>query len=165
MQVLSGHPLDTLKVRLQTQSVTNPQFTGMLDCARKTVEREGVKGLFKGMSSPLIGVSAINAVLFLNYGFAKRALGGDERLLTLNEIALAGTVTGLAVAFVESPFDLFKAKMQVQYSSSGGQARYKNAPDVARQLAAQYGLRGLYQGLGATILRNLPGNAAYFYFY
>lgn len=42
LQVLSGHPLDTLKVRLQTQSAGGPQFTGMMDCFSKTVASEGV---------------------------------------------------------------------------------------------------------------------------
>jgi len=39
--VLVGHPLDTLKVRLQTQSVTNPVYSGMVDCAKKTIAGEG----------------------------------------------------------------------------------------------------------------------------
>ncbi len=42
-QVLSGHPLDTLKVRLQTSgSPGAPVFNGMMDCARKTIKAEGV---------------------------------------------------------------------------------------------------------------------------
>jgi hypothetical protein len=42
LQVVSGHPLDTLKVRLQTQAAGGPQFNGMMDCLRKTVASEGV---------------------------------------------------------------------------------------------------------------------------
>jgi len=40
-----GHPLDTIKVRLQTMTVTPgqaPPYSGALDCARKTIAREGV---------------------------------------------------------------------------------------------------------------------------
>ena len=37
----TGHPLDTIKVRLQTQSSVNPEFSGMGDCIRKTIAREG----------------------------------------------------------------------------------------------------------------------------
>lgn len=43
-QVVAGHPLDTIKVRLQTQ-VLGPDgkfpFAGMRDCARQTFHKEG----------------------------------------------------------------------------------------------------------------------------
>ncbi len=42
--VLVGHPLDTIKVRLQTQPKVgpgeSPLFSGTLDCALKTVRNE-----------------------------------------------------------------------------------------------------------------------------
>lgn len=45
------HPFDTVKVRLQTSS----NYTGMVDCVSKTVKKEGVRGLYKGMSAPIAG--------------------------------------------------------------------------------------------------------------
>ncbi len=50
--------------------------------------------------------------------------------------------------------------MQVQYSAVG--AQYKNSFDCARQLIKNYGIRGMYQGITPTLLRNIPANAAYF---
>jgi ornithine carrier protein len=41
------YPFDTVKVRLQTQSVENPLFQGPMDCLKTTVKEEGFKGLFK----------------------------------------------------------------------------------------------------------------------
>ncbi len=42
--VLVGHPLDTIKVRLQTQPKVgpgeSPLFTGTVDCAMKTIRNE-----------------------------------------------------------------------------------------------------------------------------
>lgn len=38
---------DTIKVRLQTQSVTNPVYSGAFDCLKKTLQWEGVGGLYK----------------------------------------------------------------------------------------------------------------------
>lgn len=40
------YPFDTVKVRLQTQSVETPLFKGPMDCLRTTVQQEGFKGLF-----------------------------------------------------------------------------------------------------------------------
>lgn len=44
--VMAGHPLDLIKVRLQTMKTVPgqlPPYTGTLDCARKTIAREGVR--------------------------------------------------------------------------------------------------------------------------
>lgn len=51
---------DTLKVRLQTSS--DRRFKGPLDCVLQTVQKEGVKGLYKGMSLPLVGAMLIDSV-------------------------------------------------------------------------------------------------------
>lgn len=47
--VLVGHPFDTLKVRLQTQPLHNPVYSGVVDCFVKTLKWEGVGGLYKGL--------------------------------------------------------------------------------------------------------------------
>jgi len=48
-----GHPFDTIKVRLQTSD--NAQFKGPLDCVLQTVRKEGLAGLYKGATPPLVG--------------------------------------------------------------------------------------------------------------
>jgi solute carrier family 25 carnitine/acylcarnitine transporter 20/29 len=59
-------------------------------------------GLYKGVQSPLVGVSALNAVVFFAYGQAKRILGGgvSDDKLTLSQITAAGAFAGFAVSFV-----------------------------------------------------------------
>lgn len=74
--VVVGHPLDTIKVRLQTMPKPapgeKPMYTGTWDVARKTISREGPLGLYKGMAAPLTGVSPMFAVCFLGYGLGKK---------------------------------------------------------------------------------------------
>jgi hypothetical protein len=44
-QVLVGHPLDTIKVRIQTMEVLPgqpPPYKGMVDCASQIMKKEGV---------------------------------------------------------------------------------------------------------------------------
>ncbi|KAF2074808.1 hypothetical protein CYY_003872 [Polysphondylium violaceum] len=159
-QVISGHPLDTIKVRLQTQSVTNPVYSGAMDCLRKTVAQEGALGLYKGVASPLVGLSIMNSVMFLSYGQAKNLiLGSDKnRELSVAELTLAGCMAGLSIAFVDSPVDLFKSQMQVQTDKS----TYNGIMDCASKIWKQRGIPGVFQGLGATLLRDIPANGAYF---
>ena len=51
--VVVGHPFDTTKTRLQT----SPRgfYSGPLDCVRKTLSAEGLRGFYAGMLSPLVG--------------------------------------------------------------------------------------------------------------
>lgn len=48
-----GHPFDTIKVRLQTTD--NARFRGPVDCLMQTLRKEGVKGIYKGATPPLVG--------------------------------------------------------------------------------------------------------------
>lgn len=49
--VATGHPFDTIKVRIQTMPRPahgeQPLYTGPLDCLRKTVQKEGFFTLYK----------------------------------------------------------------------------------------------------------------------
>jgi solute carrier family 25 carnitine/acylcarnitine transporter 20/29 len=160
-QVLSGHPLDTVKVRLQTQ--TSLIYTGTIDCLSKTIKEEGFKGLYKGVQSPLVGLAVMNSVMFLAYGQAKDYIQKDKtKPLTLAQYAQAGAFAGICISFVECPIDLFKSQMQVQY---GAGQKYSGIADCAKQIVGKHGIKGAYQGLMPTFLRDVPSNASYFVFY
>lgn len=51
--VLTGHPFDTTKTRLQT--APEGFYGGTVDCIRKTLKWEGVQGFYTGIQSPLAG--------------------------------------------------------------------------------------------------------------
>lgn len=80
---LLEHPFDSIKVRLQTST----SFQGVWDCVGKTVRKEGVQGLYKGLSVPLMGSVAENAVIFASYRFYQNtiqtALGVDKLTFVL----------------------------------------------------------------------------------
>lgn len=41
IEICIMHPLDVVKTRFQVQSGTNPQYTSILDCFKKTIQSEG----------------------------------------------------------------------------------------------------------------------------
>jgi hypothetical protein len=50
--VVVGHPLDTAKVILQTQTTApgqTPQFSGAFDCLKKTFQRGGIQAIYRGV--------------------------------------------------------------------------------------------------------------------
>eukprot|EP00013_Stygamoeba_regulata_P014959 CAMPEP_0177678090 /NCGR_PEP_ID=MMETSP0447-20121125/28813_1 /TAXON_ID=0 /ORGANISM="Stygamoeba regulata, Strain BSH-02190019" /LENGTH=297 /DNA_ID=CAMNT_0019187049 /DNA_START=71 /DNA_END=961 /DNA_ORIENTATION=+ len=170
-QVFVGHPLDTVKVRMQ-----NGGFSSISQCLAQTARHEGLYGFYKGATSPLAGVVAYSATLFLAYGqsryWVSRLWGQSpdtaDGQLSIAQLLVAGAVTGMFAGLVESPIDLLKAKLQMQYSHSGGTSsgkptQYRGTFDCARTLLrSEGGLRNLYQGFDATLTRNLFGSAIYF---
>ncbi|RDD47349.1 Mitochondrial substrate carrier family protein G [Trichoplax sp. H2] len=164
---LIGHPFDTLKVRLQTQSVANPVYVGLRDCFIKTLRWEGIAGLYKGVGSPLVGQMFFRATLFTTYfqsqEFFKRNKDNHTRL-NGSEYFRCGMYTGFIVSFIEGPIDLFKSKMQTEIMKvkQGQPASYRNVFHCASVISQKYGIRGIYQALPAVCLRNIPSNAFYF---
>eukprot|EP01089_Gocevia_fonbrunei_P020014 TRINITY_DN728_c0_g1_i2.p1 TRINITY_DN728_c0_g1~~TRINITY_DN728_c0_g1_i2.p1 ORF type:complete len:293 (-),score=70.07 TRINITY_DN728_c0_g1_i2:18-896(-) len=156
--VLAGHPLDTLKVRLQTSGQDGgPKFNGLMDACTKTLKNEGIGGFYKGIASPLVGVAAMNATLFWAWNVSRNLVKtSEDEVLSIPKLFVAGFMTGFAVSFVESPVDLIKSKMQIQYTKGG------STLSCALGILKDYGIRGLYQGFGSTLLRNIPANASYF---
>lgn len=53
--VIVGHPLDTVKVCLQTQDAKNPRYKNTFHCLQSIFAKEGVRGIYKGVTSPLMG--------------------------------------------------------------------------------------------------------------
>ncbi|KAH0492323.1 hypothetical protein TgHK011_007281 [Trichoderma gracile] len=67
-----GHPFDTVKVRLQTTQAS--RFSGPLQCVLQTVRHEGVTGLYKGATPPLVGWMFMDSVMLGSLNVYRRVL-------------------------------------------------------------------------------------------
>jgi solute carrier family 25 carnitine/acylcarnitine transporter 20/29 len=103
-------------------------YKNTLDILKQTVRKEGVLALYKGeketmlelinqewsvaqkrrmagaepQASPLIGIAAVNSLLFTAYG-ASRRLVSPYPDLTVPQVALAGSMAGAVNAVLASP--------------------------------------------------------------
>ncbi|KAG0314886.1 hypothetical protein BGZ99_007788 [Dissophora globulifera] len=153
-----GHPWDTVKVRLQSKELAR-KYSGTWNCFSTILKQEKVKGLYKGMASPMVGVALVNALLFGVYGFfmdIQMANPNDDP--TLLQIYLAGTGSGIVNSFISCPMELSKIRLQNQDQAivskgSAGGTFYKGPMDCFKQTFRQGGIRACYRGLWTTILR------------
>ncbi|XP_007088546.1 mitochondrial carnitine/acylcarnitine carrier protein [Panthera pardus] len=166
--VFVGHPLDTVKVRLQTQPPSlpgqPPMYSGTFDCFRKTLVREGITGLYRGMAAPIIGVTPMFAVCFFGFGLGKKLQQKcPEDVLSYPQIFAAGMLSGVFTTGIMTPGERIKCLLQIQASS--GETKYTGALDCAKKLYQESGIRGIYKGTVLTLMRDVPASGMYFMTY
>ncbi|KAG2202302.1 mitochondrial carrier domain-containing protein [Mucor mucedo] len=165
--VLVGQPFDLVKVRLQTSEGV---YKNTADCFKQIVKKDGLTGLYRGMATPLASITPIFAVSFWSYDLGKKLVYGlrtdktnTSKQLTLAEITIAGAFSAVPTTLFMAPSERVKVLMQIQ--GQGGEQKYKGPLDVVRQLYKEGGVRSIWRGTGATLLRDSPGSAAYFVAY
>ncbi|XP_073324111.1 mitochondrial carnitine/acylcarnitine carrier protein isoform X2 [Pagrus major] len=163
--VFAGHPLDTIKVRLQTQPKPKPGETllykGTIDCFKKTLAQEGMKGLYKGMAAPIIGVTPMFAVCFFGFGLGKKLQQKTpDDILTYPQLFAAGMLSGIFTTAIMTPGERIKCLLQIQAST--GKVKYAGPMDCVKQLYRESGIRGIYKGTALTLMRDVPASGMYF---
>ncbi|KAJ3606369.1 hypothetical protein NHX12_025890 [Muraenolepis orangiensis] len=165
--VAVGYPFDT--VRIQTQ----PQFTGLWQCASSTWSNEGVRGFFKGISLPVTTISMTSSVVFGTYRNCLQCLsqvrgGAPGGPNTKPEVFLSGMAAGVAQILVMSPGDMVKVRLQCQTESARGRAdmpKYRGPVHCLLRIAREEGVLGLYRGALPLMMRDGPSFATYFLTY
>ncbi|CAL8366848.1 unnamed protein product [Lota lota] len=166
--LFAGHPLDTIKVRLQTQPKASSGqlllYRGTYDCFHKTVAKEGVLGLYKGMGVPLASAAPMMAISFFGFGLGKQLQQGKSgNALTPVQIFLSGCLAGVLTTVIVAPGERIKCLLQVQ--ASGGALKYAGPVDCALRLFKEQGIRSVYKGTLLTLIRDVPSNGLYFLTY
>lgn len=157
-------PMDTVKVLMQTQDRTRPAYASSTDCAKQIWRSSGLGGFYRGLATPLVGSMAEISTLMTTYGFFKRLLGEhpDKPELPAWKLALASGGSGIGVSCVLTPVELIKCKLQVQHSLNYTGPLYKGPLDCIYQICLNESPLGLTRGLGSTLIREIPGNVAWF---
>ncbi|ORY12645.1 mitochondrial carrier domain-containing protein [Clohesyomyces aquaticus] len=166
--VVVGHPFDLVKVRLQTAE--KGVYTGAMDVVRKTIAREGMaRGLYAGVSAPLVGVTPMFAVSFWGYDVGKQLVSNfstvENGQYSVAQISAAGFFSAIPMTLITAPFERVKVLLQIQGQKQlapGEKPKYAGGVDVVRQLYKEGGIRSVFRGSAMTLARDGPGSAAYF---
>lgn len=123
---------------------------------------EGIAGLYRGVTAPLLAVMPAFAVSFWSYDLATRAIRKIEHIdekqnLSIGQITAAGASSGVPLATILGPTERIKCLMQVDKYG-----KYTSSLDCLSKTYQDGGIRSLFRGTGSCVLRDVPGNAVYF---
>ena len=119
MGIAVGHPLDTMKVRMQMQT----ESVSFRSCLFNLVYYEGLRGLFKGMTQPLIASVPWNSGVFFIQHHSKNYMQSQfPQMSNLKVEFIAGGIGSLLSLTVLVPTDLLKCRAQMTID---GKINYK----------------------------------------
>ncbi|KAF2399476.1 mitochondrial carrier [Trichodelitschia bisporula] len=158
------YPIDLVKTRMQNQRsgrVGEMLYKNSLDCARKVIKQEGVKGLYSGVLPQMVGVAPEKAIKLTVNDLVRGKFSDPETgAIWLGHELLAGGAAGGCQVIFTNPLEIVKIRLQVQgeVSKSMPGAPKRSAMWIVKNL----GLVGLYKGASACLLRDIPFSAIYF---
>ncbi|KAG9309318.1 mitochondrial carrier domain-containing protein [Chiua virens] len=159
-------PVEHVRIRLQTQSNTNPMYNGPFDAFKKIYTQHGIAGVFKGQCVTFLREATGYGMYFMVYEklvqreMAQKGIRRDQ-ISPLNAV-LYGATAGYALWAVIYPIDVIKSRMQTDgFTPSTGQ-KYASARDCVRQVWRTEGIAAFTRGLCPTLIRSPFANGATF---
>ncbi|GAA5927790.1 uncharacterized protein JCM15063_005995 [Sporobolomyces koalae] len=179
------NPLWVVKTRMYTTSASSPRaYRGVMHGLYRLCRDEGIRGMSKGMTLALIGVSN-GAIQFMTYEELKKWRVESRRKRIPNEseqdskklsnfeyIVMSGFAKLVAISLTY-PYQVIRSRIQYQphhslsilSDSNHPRNPYTSIPDVVRRTYRTEGLRGFYKGIATNAIRILPGTCVTFVVY
>ncbi|XP_033214382.1 mitochondrial glutamate carrier 1-like isoform X2 [Belonocnema kinseyi] len=144
-------------------------YSSMFDCFKKTYAAEGYFGMYKGSAVNILLITPEKAIkLAANDVFRHQLTPGPGQNLSLIREMLAGGSAGACQIVITTPMELLKIQMQdAGRVASAAKTAGKEVPKISawsltKNLFKKRGILGLYQGTGATALRDITFSVIYF---
>lgn len=153
-------PIDLIKIRQQLSFESNAKDSSTLQVVRGIWKQGGLRGIYRGL-----GCTCIRDVgygpYFLSYEVINRYLlenkAGEGARLTNLDLALSGGAAGIIAWMSTFGADVIKTRVQASNRRPGVRSAFLSA---ASDTYREGGWRAFFAGIGPTILRALPVNAA-----
>jgi len=158
------YSLDYARTRLANDAkaakkgvVGERQFNGLLDVYRKTLNSDGIAGLYRGFVISAVGIVIYRGLYFGLYDSIKPVVLTGNLKNSFWASFLLGWVVTTTAGLASYPIDTIRRRMMM---SSGEAVKYKSSIQCAGQIFAKEGIRSFFKGAGANILRAIAGAGA-----
>ncbi|CEP62130.1 flavin adenine dinucleotide transporter FLX1 LALA0_S04e08526g [Lachancea lanzarotensis] len=165
---LLTNPIWVVKTRIMSTSThAQRRYKSTLDGIFKIYQKEGLTGFWRGLVPSIFGV-AQGAIYFSAYDslkhryFASRNIKEEQKLGNFENILLTSMSKMVSVSAVY-PLQLLKSNLQ-SFEAVGNEASYKLWALVG-SIYTKDGVKGLYKGLAANLVRAIPSTCITFCIY
>ncbi|XP_013887954.1 calcium-binding mitochondrial carrier protein SCaMC-1 isoform X2 [Austrofundulus limnaeus] len=149
------YPMEVLKTRLTLRKTG--QYSGMTDCAKQILQREGVTAFYKGYIPNLLSIvpyAGIDLAVYetLKFAWLNRNRGvADPGVMVLVGCGAVSSTCGQLASY---PLALIRTRMQAQASVKG--APKLSMLSLLHNIVTQEGIAGLYRGISPNLLKIVP---------
>lgn len=151
-------PLDLLKTRIQFNAVNiGSGSVRMSTVLYNVIQQDKVTGLWRGLVPSFSRTVPGIALYFSSIHVMKSKI--QKKKLSVLESALIGAAARTMSGILVLPFTVLKTRFE------SGQFQYKGMKNALVLMYKTEGARGLFSGLTATLLRDVPFSGMYFMFY
>ncbi|XP_033994035.1 calcium-binding mitochondrial carrier protein SCaMC-1-like [Trematomus bernacchii] len=152
----SIYPMEVLKTRL-TLGKTG-QYTGMFDCAKKILRKEGIMAFYKGYVPNLVGIIPYAGIDLAVYETLKNTWLTHHTKDSANPgvlvLVACGTISSTCGQLASYPLALVRTRMQAQASlDTTDQPSMSN---LMKKIVAKDGFFGLYRGILPNFMKVIP---------
>jgi solute carrier family 25 (mitochondrial phosphate transporter), member 23/24/25/41 len=149
------YPLEIAKTRLAVGSAG--EYSGILDCLKKTAAREGFRGLYKGLVPSLAGVVPYAGVDLATFTWLKELYSSKNNSKEPGILMLlsCGAVSSTCGTLVSYPLALVRTRLQSQ-GVGGRPILYTGMVDCFSKTFQNEGFKGLFRGLSPNLLKSIP---------
>lgn len=156
-QVIFTNPVEIIKIRLQVQGDTTYQpAAGGPKTALKIIQELGLSGLYRGCHACLLRDVSFSSIYFPVYYRLKVDYFGESPFYhtKIGENLVAGATAAVPAAFLTTPCDVIKTRLQVE--PTAGELPYRGLMDAAVKIYREEGLTAFFKGGPARVLRSAP---------
>uniref|UniRef100_A0A8D0HB93 Solute carrier family 25 member 23 n=1 Tax=Sphenodon punctatus TaxID=8508 RepID=A0A8D0HB93_SPHPU len=151
------YPMEVLKTRLTLRKTG--QYSGVADCARKILRKEGVRAFYKGYFPNILGIIPYAGIDLAVYETLKNTWlqkhskknTADPGILVL---LACGTMSSTCGQIASYPLALVRTRMQAQATIEGGPQPTMLA--LFRHILSREGPLGLYRGITPNFMKVIP---------
>jgi solute carrier family 25 (mitochondrial adenine nucleotide translocator), member 4/5/6/31 len=130
------------------------QFNGLIDVYKKTLATDGVAGLYRGFVVSCVGIVVYRGLYFGLYDSLKPVLlTGNMKDSFLGSFLLGWSIT-IGAGLASYPLDTVRRRMMM---TSGEAVKYKSSLHAFSVIVKNEGMKSLFKGAGANILRGIAG--------
>jgi solute carrier family 25 phosphate transporter 23/24/25/41 len=142
-------PLEKIKIQAQVTGKSAGAFRSLA----KMVRLGNVRGAWQGNMTNCLRVFPYSGLVCVFYSQSLKVLPADNEMDVMEPVwrALGGGFAGAAATTITYPLDVIRAKLTV--ATAGGD---HGMVSTAKSIVAKGGVRGLWGGLGATLLAVAP---------